>query len=123
MRFGLSIMACLGLFVAAANAQLTGYEDLVDLSRLPMARSGRSISLASSYDRSGANDDYNNYQSPAGFQDSAVANTLVGEWTSPGSIPPAAIPPPCVRPPGRAASRPGRASRCTRPRPAVPSAA
>jgi len=63
------------------------YEALCDWDALPRLKTGVVAGLASSYDRLGDNKDYNQYESPAGFQDSktqtpvslpTTVTTLVG---------------------------------------------
>ena len=62
---------CLGLALAfhaaLALADRNGYESLANWSSLPDAKPGVVAHLASSYDRSGANRDYNHYLLPEGF--------------------------------------------------------
>lgn len=50
----------------ATFAEVNGYEWLANWTDLPRAKTGITAGLASSYARSGADDDYNNYQSPEG---------------------------------------------------------
>ena len=70
---------------SAAPGQVTGYEALSDWGSLPMAKIGITAGLASSYDRSGGNDDYNHYESPPGLV-TLDANTTVTTLSGPGVI-------------------------------------
>ena len=70
-RFGI----CGAVVVLAASVALadqTGYEALLNWADLPNAKTGIVARLASSYDRSGGNYDYNHYQWPEGFLDSGA---------------------------------------------------
>ncbi|NBB96433.1 MAG: hypothetical protein GVY16_11940 [Planctomycetes bacterium] len=60
----ISLTACLVLaWTAAARAgDITGYEAIVNWSDLPRAKTGMTSHLASSYDRTGANEDWNWYE-------------------------------------------------------------
>jgi hypothetical protein len=62
------VSVCLAGVLAAggAGAQVTGYELLGDWSALARSKQHLQIGLASSYDRSGGNDDRNQYLSPPG---------------------------------------------------------
>jgi hypothetical protein len=69
-------------------AQITGYELLSDWDRLPRAK-GFSAGLASSYDRSGGNYDWNHYHSPTGLLDDPAddgVSVTVAELTGPGVL-------------------------------------
>jgi hypothetical protein len=61
------------------------YEALCDWDSLPLLKTGVVAGLASSYDRSGGNDDYNQYESPSGLQ-SGNTNTVITTLLGPGII-------------------------------------
>lgn len=74
------------LWTAGARADaLTGYEPLTDWSSLSRAKTGVTAGLISSYDRLGANEDFNWYQSPDGRQRLTVP-TVVATLTGPGVL-------------------------------------
>ncbi|MCY2927173.1 MAG: DUF2961 domain-containing protein [Planctomycetota bacterium] len=63
------IVACVaGLWACPATAELTGYESLANWGLLPLEQTGVTAGLASSYDRSGGNSDYCQYESPSGIR-------------------------------------------------------
>ena len=70
---------------AARPAELTGYEPLADWASLPRAQTGVVAGLVSSYDRSGGNDDFNQYESPEGLQTGNV-ETIVATLAGPGVL-------------------------------------
>ena len=83
-RVWLGLVAC-AMLPSAALGALTGYEPLKDWNDLALAKTGVTAGLASSYDRLGANDDYNYYLSPEGRQTGNV-ETVVTELEGPGVL-------------------------------------
>jgi hypothetical protein len=77
----------LALFVQASTvfAQATDYESLLAWDNLPLSKAGITAGLASSYDRNGGNDDFNQYESPTGLQTTDVA-TVDATLTGPGIL-------------------------------------
>ena len=61
------------------------YEALCDWDSLPLLKTGVVAGLASSYDRSGGNDDYNQYESPSGLLN-VNTNTVITTLLGPGII-------------------------------------
>ena len=61
------------------------YEALCDWDSLPRLKTGVVAGLASSYDRSGGNDDYNQYESPSGLLN-VNTNTVITTLSGPGII-------------------------------------
>jgi hypothetical protein len=59
-----------------AHAQVTGYEGLTDWNNLPLLKTGTQAGLASSYDRTGGNNDFSNFDAPG----------LIREVTGPGVV-------------------------------------
>src|SRR5688572_23447788 len=59
-----------------ALAQVTGYEGITDWNNLPLLRTGTQAGLASSYDRTGGNVDWSNFDAPG----------LIREVTGPGVV-------------------------------------
>lgn len=78
-----------GLIAGAAGAQVTGYEPLSDWSSLSRSKQHLTTGLASSYDRSGGNNDRNQYLSPSGYlnqpEDDGIT-VIAAEATGPGMI-------------------------------------
>jgi len=75
----------LGSAGPAAGAELTGYEALANWNDLPRAKTGIVAGLASSYDRTDGNDDFNYYESPEGHQTTEL-DTVVVTLPGPGVI-------------------------------------
>ncbi|MHC4983173.1 MAG: DUF2961 domain-containing protein [Planctomycetota bacterium] len=80
------LAAALSLPRAAVAADYHGYEALSDWQSVPLDKTGVTAGLASSYDRSGSNSDYNHYQSPSGFQTEDVQQVTVTTIDGPGVI-------------------------------------
>jgi hypothetical protein len=80
MRPGTCLIVLLLILPIAAGAEmLTGFEALQAWDSLPLARTGESARLASSYDRSGLNQDYGFYESPTPATDAPVViASLIG---------------------------------------------
>ncbi len=88
----------LGFFLAGAllcasvsTGAAHGYEALSEWSSLPDAKTGIVAGMASSYDRSGGNLDFNHYLWPTGYQDSSQQTepsipTIVAEIEGPGVL-------------------------------------
>ncbi len=78
------------LLPALAMGQLTGYELLSDWDGLPASKQHLTAGLASSYDRSGGNNDWNHYHSPAGHLNDPVLHdgieVVLMEVTGPGVL-------------------------------------
>src|SRR5688572_4291245 len=72
----LAVLAC----GASATAQVTGYEGLIDWNNLPLLKAGSRAGLASSYDRTGGNTDFSNFDSYA------YPTGLIREVTGPGVV-------------------------------------
>ncbi len=88
-RLLFSIQVCLLLLALCAStalAELNGYEALSDWESLSRYKSGVVAGMASSYDRSGGNDDINYYESPTGFQDQTVDPVTVLTVDGPGVL-------------------------------------
>jgi len=77
--------AVLCVLGGTAAGQFNGYEALSQWPSLPLAKTGVTAGLASSYDRTGGNDDFNYYQSPTGPQTTDGPTTIV-TLTGPGVI-------------------------------------
>lgn len=76
------------ILLAAASttqAEWNAYEALSDWNALPTAKTGITAGLASSYDRSSGNADYNHYESPPGLV-TVDANTTAVTLSGPGVI-------------------------------------
>ena len=69
-------LALLAVSATAAAAERTGYEALANWDYLPAAKTGVVAGLISSYDRSGANQDYNHYEYPTGLRTDDVDTIL-----------------------------------------------
>ena len=76
----------LALVCVCARAEFNGYEALSDWNAIANAKTGVVAGLASSYDRSGANVDYNFYELPIGHQTTAVDPVTIVELDGPGVI-------------------------------------
>ena len=77
----LGLFCAKGLITPCAAEIPRGYEAYTAWEQLPRLRLGVKSSLASSYDRSGANDDYSQYESPPGLitdQIDAIVKTIDG---------------------------------------------
>ncbi|MCK4625552.1 MAG: DUF2961 domain-containing protein [Phycisphaerae bacterium] len=74
------------LFASIALGASHGYEALSEWSSLPAAKTGITAGLASSYDRTGGNLDFNYYESPTGHQTGDVDPVTVATITGPGVI-------------------------------------
>jgi hypothetical protein len=70
---------------AVCHAQIQGYEFLASWNDLPRAKTAFVAGLASSYDRSSADEDSNQYLRPEGFQCDDV-DTVIAEVPGPGLI-------------------------------------
>jgi hypothetical protein len=74
------------LRASAAGAQTYDvYQTLSDWNSIATAKTGVTAGLASSYDRAGDNDDFNQYESPLGLQ-TGTFPTVVKTLTGPGVI-------------------------------------
>ena len=83
--------SCMALLVVCMLAvpvwgEFNGYEALSDWNAIANAKTGVVAGLASSYDRSGANVDYNFYELPIGHQTTAVDPVTIVELDGPGVI-------------------------------------
>ncbi len=89
MRIGVGaglVAAMVAMWPVSLTAQsFTGYEALSDWQSLCVAKTGVTAGLASSYDRTGDNDDFNWYQSPTGLQTQTLP-TVVTTLTGPGVV-------------------------------------
>ncbi len=86
MRPGTAIpIILLALGTPVAGNDLNDYESLSDWGSLPNYKPGIVAGLASSYDRTGGNTDYNYYELPPGFQDTDV-ETVIATLTGPGIV-------------------------------------
>jgi hypothetical protein len=70
--WALALLACR----ASAFGQVTGYEGLNDWNNLPLLKTGSQAGLASSYDRTGGNNDFSNFDAPG----------LISQVTGPGVV-------------------------------------
>jgi hypothetical protein len=73
------------IYPYAGKADINGYDALANWLDLPNDKTDRTPGIASSYDRSGGNNDYNYYYQPTGLQTGDV-NTVIAELTGPGMI-------------------------------------
>jgi len=71
---------------SAASGQVTGYEALSDWGSLPMAKIGITAGLASSYDRTGGNRDYNQYEGSTEMEANEIDPVTVVTLEGPGVI-------------------------------------
>jgi hypothetical protein len=74
------------LAASTAVGQLHDYEALANWADLPLAKTGVVAGLASSYDRTGANADYNYYEWPTGRQSTTTPTTIKTILTGPGIL-------------------------------------
>lgn len=79
------LLLCVG-HSPPALAEFTGYESLSDWQSLCRSKSGTVTGLASSYDRTGRNYDFNYYQDPEGFQTEVVDPVTAATITGPGVL-------------------------------------
>jgi len=85
-RIAILVVSVLFLRIPYARGVVNGYEALSDWLSLPCAKTGVQAGLASSYDRSGGNDDFNYYEWPIGPQTEDVAPVTVTTLEGPGII-------------------------------------
>lgn len=84
-RFAIPTVAALASALPV-SAQLTGYETITDWEAIAWSKSGLSSELFSSYDRSGANLDFNYYVSPTGYQTAAAGGMISLSAQGPGVV-------------------------------------
>jgi hypothetical protein len=77
----LAVLVC----VSSATAQVTGYEGLIDWNNLPLLKSGSQAGLASSYDRTGGNVDFSNFESPGVISEVNGPGVVTRFWMPHGS--------------------------------------
>ena len=81
-----AVFSLLAVATTLSAQQRTGYEGLLSWSSLPRAKHNNHAGLASSWDRSGGNLDFNNYQQPPGHTSGDVDPVTIVSLNGPGLL-------------------------------------